>query len=167
MNRGLSPLLLTPLLLAILTAGCASVISKELKSQVKPDLRFERVRENPEGLQGKKVLFGGLIIKALVKRDHTLIEVLEKPLGFRDKPKDTDTSGGRFLVLMDGYKDPAIYSKGKRITVFGEVLGKRILKLDELEYGYPLIRSEEHYLWKQQEVIGPRFHFGFGFYQRF
>ena len=156
------------LFLLVLLSGCGSVISKELRSKVNPNLRLETVRKDPEGFRGEKVLFGGTILKVLVKKDHILLEILEKPLGSRDRPKyETDTSGGRFLVFIDGYKDPAIYHRGRMITVFGEVLGSRTRKMGELDYVYLLIRSEEYYLWKEGEAAGPRFHFGFGIYRHF
>ncbi len=167
MKKGLCTSFIKPFLLAALVTGCASVISKELRSQVTPGFTLETLRENPDNFRGEKVLFGGTIIKVFVKKDSTLLEVLEKPRGLRDMPKDTDTSGGRFLVHMNGYKDPTIYRKGRKITVFGEVVGKRIRKLGEMDYLYPLIRSEELYLWKEEEVMSPRFHFGLGIYHQF
>ncbi|RKY39755.1 MAG: hypothetical protein DRP85_09575, partial [Candidatus Makaraimicrobium thalassicum] len=54
----------------------------------------------------------------------------------------------------------AIYSQGRKITVAGEVKGKKIKPLGEVEYTYPLISSKEIYLWpKEKEVTYPYPHY--------
>ena len=72
-------------------------------------------------------------------------------------------SCGRFLVHFEGFLDPAIYAKGRRITVLGEVAGKRVLPLKEMEYSYPVLLPREHYLWRPEDFYGtPSFHIGIG-----
>jgi outer membrane lipoprotein len=151
----------------LILSGCASVIPDEMKRQARKDLIFEAILSDPERFKGEKVIVGGIIVDTVVKRNHIVIEVLQKPLGFRDRPKNTDISGGRFLVQLEGYKDPEIYHKGREITVFGEIMGRRVQKMGEMDYSYPLIKGEEVYLWRRDEFIIPRLHFGLGIYRGF
>jgi outer membrane lipoprotein len=128
-------------------SGCAP-ISKELRAEADQTLTFQQVFENPEAYKGKMVIWGGEIIRTLNQKDKTtLIEVLQKPLGWRGEPKRTDASGGRFLVLVEAFLDPHTYGKGRAITVAGEILGEKIRPLGEIEYRYPLLVSKQIHLW--------------------
>ena len=153
---------------ALLASGCAHVISEELRRQVPPELTFGEVIRGPAKYRGNIVLWGGVIIKSTNTREGTLIEVLEKPLGFRGQPKDGDLSQGRFLASHPEFLDPSIYGMGRKITVIGEILGQKTLPLDEIEYTYPLISAKEIHLWERQRAYWPgpgwHFHLGLGFY---
>lgn len=127
--------------------GCAPVISKEIRHEVSEKLTLSVVAKNPEDYKGKTVLWSGVLIGAINLREGTMIEVLQKPAGFRGEPKDVDYSEGRFLVLYPRYLDVAIYTQGRKITVAGEVQGKKVQPLGEINYTYPLISAREIYLW--------------------
>jgi outer membrane lipoprotein len=99
--------------------------------------------KDPDAHKGSIVILGGIIISSRSTEEGTYIEVLQNPLDSRDRPKDTDVSDGRFIIFSESYLDPAIYSKGRAVTVAGEVLGKMIRPLDDIEYPYTLIRSKE------------------------
>jgi outer membrane lipoprotein len=79
--------------------------------------------------------------------EGTLFEVLQKALDTTDKPLDTDRTEGRFMALCEGYLDPAVYSKGRQVTLAGRVLGTRIDMVGEITYVYPLLACLEVYLW--------------------
>ena len=49
---------------------------------------------------------------------------------------------------MDSYLDPYVYSKGRKITVAGELLGDEVRPLGEMDYRYPLVFSKQLYLWE-------------------
>jgi len=127
--------------------GCAPVISKQLREQAAKELTLSVVLKNPDAYKGKTVLWSGVIISSVNLKEGTMIEVLQKPADMEGRPKDVDESEGRFLALKPGYLDVAIYSQGRNVTVAGEVQGKRIQRLCEIEYSYPLIRVKEIHLW--------------------
>ncbi len=133
--------------LFLLVSGCAPVISKELRTQVAREITFREVIQDPDVYKGKLVLLGGVIIGAKNLEEGTLIEVLQKPADRRGRPRDVDQSDGRFMALYEGFLDAAIYSEGREVTVAGEVKGKRVLPLGEIQYAYPLIAIKEIYLW--------------------
>ena len=145
------------LVVMFVAAGCAPVISKGLRAQVDKEIRFEEVIQNPEVYQDKVVVWGGVIIAAKNLKEGTLIEVLQKPTDIGRRPKDTDHSEGRFLALYDGYLDVSIYARGREVTVAGEIKGKRVLPLGEIEYTYPLISVKEIHLWapKSEDRLYP------------
>ncbi len=123
--------------------GCAHVISQEVRDEVDPEVTPEMLFGSPDAYKGRTVILGGVIINSKNTDEGTLIEVLQKPIDYRGRPANTDISLGRFLVFYEGYLDTAIYSVGRKVTVAGEVLGKRMRPLGELEYPYLFIKSKE------------------------
>lgn len=146
-------------LLALLFA-CAPVISKQSLREADESLTFQELIKDPERSKGKLMLLGGEIISNTVKEDETWMEVLQQPLDWQLKPKDTDLSHGRFLVHLAEFRDPAVYAPGRKITVLGKVQGKKILPLQEIMYSYPVLTAREIHLWKPETWGGPFFHFG-------
>jgi outer membrane lipoprotein len=137
------------LLLFILFSGCAP-ISKELRAEAGQKLTFQQVFQNPEAYKGKIVIWGGEIIQTINQKDKTtLIEVLQRPLDWQEEPKEAETSGGRFLILVERFLDPHIYKKGREITVAGEILGEKTRPLGEMQYRYPFVLSKQIYLWRE------------------
>jgi len=145
-----------------LLAACAPAISKESLRQADPNITFQVLVKDPERYTGKVILLGGQIVTATVREKETWVEVLHQPLDWQHRPQDTDVSHGRFLVRFDGFLDPAIYAAGKKITVLGEVQGKKVQPLKEIEYTYPVLFPREHHLWKPESLSGPLFHIGIG-----
>ena len=99
------------------------------------------------------IVLGGEVLQTLPQRDGTtLIEVIEWPLDRGDEPRRALTFQGKFLVLAKGNLDLALYQKGKKITVAGEIQGemkgKEIEQLTEKDYTYPLISSKEIHAWR-------------------
>jgi len=105
------------------------------------------VLKDSEAYKGKNVLWSGVIISSVNLKEGTMLEVLQKPADMQGKPKDVDESEGRFLALYPGYLDVAIYNGGRKVTVAGEVQGKKIQHLGEIDYTYPLISAKEIHLW--------------------
>ena len=131
--------------------GCAPVISKQLRKQVTKELTLDLVLKDPEAYKGKTVLWSGVIIRSVNLKEGTMIEVLQKPADAQGKPRDVDNSEGRFLALKTGYLDAAIYNGGRKITIVGEIHGKKVQPLGEIEYIYPLIQVKEIHLWPMEK----------------
>ena len=147
--------------IGFLTA-CAPVISQESLKKADPDLTFQSLIKHPDRYQRKQILAGGRILSTEAREGETWVEVLQHPLDWKLRPKDTDESYGRFLVRFGGFLDPAIYAAGKRITVLGEVQGRKVQPLKDMDYSYPVLLSLEHHLWKPENSSGPFFHIGIG-----
>ncbi len=134
-------------LMVMMSGGCAHVISKEVRNKVEEGVTFQKVFQNPDAYKGQVVVWGGVIIETTHQKEGSLVQVLQKPLDREGRPEDVDRSEGRFLALHKEFMDDAVYAKGRRITVAGEVAGRRKLPLGEIEYTYPFITTKEVYLW--------------------
>lgn len=137
--------------------GCAHVISEGLRQKVDKELTPIELFKDPELHKGKIIMLGGIIISSMNTAEGTYIEVLQSPIDYRGRPDDRDRSHGRFIIFHEGYLDTAIYSSGREITVAGEVMGKRVRPLGEIEYSYPVIKAVEIHLFKPPSGIPIRF----------
>lgn len=140
--------------------GCAHVVPQELRDRADRNIDTEALLKDPEAYKGSFVILGGVIVSVRNTNEGTFLEVLERPLDSFERPQATDKSRGRFIVLHDGYLDGAVYAKGRGVTVAGEVIGKTVRPLGEIEYPYPLIKSRELYLVEPRSGSPVRFDIG-------
>jgi len=136
-------------LLLLLISGCAYPISKELRQEVRKDLTFSMVLQDPTAYVGSIVLWGGKIIETRNVKDGSEILVLEIPLDYQEMPESEKYSEGRFIVKSSAFLDPEIYKKGKKITVAGEIIGKETEPLGKTKYTYPVILIKQIHLWRR------------------
>lgn len=151
---------LSILLIFMTLLGCAHVVSKELRERVDRDLNTESLLKDPDSYKGKFVILGGIIVSSRNTDEGTYLEVLERPLDSLERPEATDKSRGRFIILYEGYLDSAVWSKGREVTVAGEVMGKLVRPLGEMEYPYLLVKSKKLYLLEPRRGMPIRFEIG-------
>ena len=139
-------------LFLLMPFGCGYPISKNLRQEAQKNLSFSMVFEDPMAYKGTIVIWGGKIIKTLNRKQGTEILVLQIPLNWRERPEEDDSSRGRFIAKSSGYLDAAVYAAGRKITVAGEVVGKEIWPVGEIEYTYPVVTIKEIHLWPREEA---------------
>jgi outer membrane lipoprotein len=142
-------------MIALLCLGCAHAISESWRAHADPALPFAQLRANPEAQKDRTVILGGEILSIENLQEGTRLEVLQRPLDSSGAPMWTDTTGGRFMALCPDYLEPAVYGKGRRVTLAGRVLGSYPGKVGEVVYVYPLISCEETYLWPRTMAVAP------------
>lgn len=132
-------------------SGCSHVISNESRSLVDPTLTYSMLKENPDAYIGKYVLVGGVIAGTRNTDTGSQLEVMQVSLDGTGMPENTFRTEGRFLAVSDSFLDSMIYKKERLVTMVGEVKGKKIIALDEVDYTYPLIAIREIYVWKTHD----------------
>lgn len=132
-------------------AGCAHVISDESRRLVDPTLSFARLREDPDSHIGRYVMLGGMIAGVKNAREGSQLEAVQVRLDDSGTPEDSFRSEGRFIATSDKFLDSMIFKPGRLITVVGEVKGKKIMPLDEVEYTYPVVAIREIHIWKDYD----------------
>ena len=141
--------------LAVATAavlgGCATVpapIAGDNFSAVTPQ---QAVSQNANG---QRVRWGGEIINVEPRADATCFEVLSRDLWPDARPnRRHDTSDGRFIACRHGFYDPAVYAKGRDLTVTGSVNGTEQHKVGEYNYTFPQVSADQVYLWPKREYV--------------
>jgi outer membrane lipoprotein len=128
---------------AFLGAGCATTpFPEELTRSVNRALTLKELRAQPKAHIGARVILGGDIVATVPKPGETEIEVLSRRLGGGNVPERGDRTDGRFLVRTREFLDPAVYARGRRLTVLGTVAGVEERRVGELPYSYPVINAE-------------------------
>jgi outer membrane lipoprotein len=153
-------------LLVFSSYGCSHVISSEMRQIARKDVSFPTVLQNPTAFLGSTLILGGVIIETINRTDGTSIMILETPLDSRDRPTNPEYSRGRFIARTSGFLDEEIYSKGKMVSLAGEIIGKEVRPLGEIYYTYPLLQVRELVLIERNAYpwYYPTFSFGFGYY---
>ena len=121
--------------------GC-SAVPREVRKEADLSISFRELQRDPDAYSGRTVLLGGEILQVSNLKEETELQLLQKPLGRRDVPVETDGSEGRFIVTHGGYLDPAVYRAGRYVTALGEVTGSRMIKVGEAEHQVPIIHSK-------------------------
>lgn len=162
--------------LVLLLNGCASVPPYPVPANNPP---LESVRANLSAHQDQVVTWGGVILAAEVKQSDTLLTILAKPLDQDGEPLSNDRIDGRFLARFSGFRDPAIFSTGRKITLTGVISGSQTHKIGEYAYLYPIVvvtryrlwpkpvvyREHPDYLWYSPWYPGyPWYPYGYGYY---
>ncbi len=140
-----------------LLAGCASVVPEAIRSAAPGDTQIAQVREQPGQFRDAVVRWGGNIVSTRNERDHTVLEIVARHLDQEGRPIGEDHSLGRFLVKVQGFLDPAIYKAEREVTVRGRIEGVVEQAIGDYRYTYPLVRSENIYLWKPLPPPHPRY----------
>lgn len=103
---------------------------------------------------GTTVRWGGLIIDAMNKPDHTCFEILSRDLDKYLRPKIEDRTAGRFIGCKTGFYDPEVFARGREVTVTGRIRGIEEREIDDFNYRYPVVDLDQLVLWEvRQEVM--------------
>lgn len=137
-------------------SGCATApFPEELTRSVDRSLTLTLIRANPTAHAGARVILGGEIVAATPRPGETEIEVLSRRLEGGDVPERSDRTDGRFLVRAREFLDPAVYARGRRLSVLGTVAGSVERLVGELPYTYPIVTAEQIKLWpKEMSWVG-------------
>ena len=145
------------LLLALVCAtlsGCASVFPSQMLQSVDRSLTVGVLRTDPDRYRNARVVLAGEIIDTRPRAGATEIEVLSRPLGDGDAPQRTDATDGRFIIVAPDFLDPAVYARGRRVSMVGTVIGGEERALGDQPYRYVLARPDQIYLWPLPAAYG-------------
>lgn len=149
--------------LTLLLSACATTPPIPLEGTDK-QLTPDRALSDIESARGHRAAWGGTIISTRNLKATTEIEVLGYPLTRDGRPDLGANPQRRFLVVRDGYLEPADYRQGRLITAVGTITGTRKGMVGEAPYVYPVLHAEHLYLWPVEEARSDssNIHFGIG-----
>jgi len=142
------------ILMAVLWSACTYAISRNIRRQVDKALTFAAVKQNPQAYTGAVVIWGGKIVDIVNRQNGTDLILLQVPLVNGEQPGDVHESQGRYLARTSRFLDPEIYARGKKVTLAGEIVGREVRSLGELQYTYPVLQIRELRLW-QRRIVYP------------
>ena len=135
--------------LAVALGGCATVpqpIAGDNFATITPQ---QAVAQNSSG---QRVRWGGEIINVDPRTDSTCFEILSRELYADARPRRRgDSSDGRFIACGQGFYDPAVYTKGRDLTITGSINGSEQHKVGEYNYTFAHVAADQVYLWPKHE----------------
>lgn len=146
--------ILTMICITILfsAAGCA-VIPSEINKSAIPEMPFADLIRDADLHKGKTAVIGGYIVEVTNLADQSRIIAVQAPLGTSQEPKNKDLSQGRLVIISDGFIDPEVYQKERKITVAGKVLGSSQTEQDRYDFPYLRIGLSHIHLWPVEEPV--------------
>jgi outer membrane lipoprotein len=137
---------------ALALSGCASVPAPIAGNDFAAVTPQQAVSQHASDA---RVRWGGEIIKVEPKVDATCFEVVARGLYSDARPNRRDSNDGRFIACSKGFYDPAIYTKGRDLTVVGKLAGTEQHKVGDYDYTYAHVDADQVYLWpKRQYAVG-------------
>lgn len=148
---------------ALVVGGCATVPAPIAGDNFTPVTPQQAVTQNAAG---QRVRWGGEIINVEPRADVTCFEVLSRELYSDARPSNhRDRSDGRFVACGKGFYDPAVYTKGRDLTVTGSLNGTEQHKVGEYNYTFPQVVADQVYLWPERTYYAG--YYGYGWYDPF
>lgn len=135
--------------LVLVVSGCAS-IPQPLQGDTTLFAPIMANQATPDAV-GLKVRWGGVIVSTDPKVDRTCMEILARELDRSLRPIiRNDIHFGRFMACGQGFKDPAIYTEGREVSLIGRLDGFANGPIGEFIYRYPTVAIEQLYLWPER-----------------
>jgi outer membrane lipoprotein len=138
-------------LLAVLLAACASSPAFDTAG-IDRALTPRAVTSATDTAIGRDVLWGGVILNTTNLKNSTLVEVLAYPLDSNEWPLREEDPLGRFVILKDGYLEPATYAEGRLVSVTGTITGTRVGQVGAAGYTYPVVSAKQLHLWPRDSA---------------
>ncbi|MCP4747398.1 MAG: Slp family lipoprotein [Desulfobacteraceae bacterium] len=135
---------------ALLTA-CSTMPKSDSDNFLK--MPFKQIVAQANIYQGRSVVLGGYVLSVENKKNQTELIALQAPLGTGNKPKKKDLSQGRLVVIYPGFADPEVYTKGRKFTVKGKLLGSSTTELRKVHYPYIIVEVMDLRLWPVEKPV--------------
>lgn len=131
-----------------IVAGCASNIPVTIRNPPPGNPVVAEVRKDTPKYLNSMVRWGGTIASVENRPNYTLVEIVARELSGNGRPNQSDRSMGRFLARIDDFLDPAIYEKGRLLTVNGTVVDNVTRPIGEFTYNFPVVKADDYFLWR-------------------
>lgn len=144
-------------ILKIVAAGCAAAFALSACTTVPEQIQGDFAEISPARVDpstfGSQVRWGGVIMNTETRDNKTCFEVLSRRLDKYLRPTQEDYTAGRYIACKDGFRDPAVFTKGREITTTGEIRNIEMRELEEFNYRYPVIDVDSLVLWEKRRNV--------------
>ena len=133
---------------ALLIAACTSV-----PTQIQGDYAYISPARVQASDFGTTVRWGGVLVDTRNEKNQTCFEVLSHDLNKGMRPIIDDTTAGRFIACTNGFYDPEVYSKGREVTIVGQIDKIEERNIEEFDYRYPVLAVNDLVLWEVRKTV--------------
>lgn len=132
----------------VVLSGYALQVPESIAAEPSNNPEFAAVIAQPNDYDGHKVRWSGTI--AAVENqgmDATVLVIASRALNNEGKPLADAGSRGQFMAKVNHYLNPAIYAKGRSVTVDGTIVGSESRAIGNGPDSYPYVAADDYYLW--------------------
>ncbi len=147
-------LLLCGIFFLLMPAAC-SVMPSTLQKKALPQMPLDKLVAETGRYIGETVILGGYVLEVINEKEVTRLICLASPLGMGQEPKSKDQSQGRLLLTYDGFLDPEVYTKDRKITVAGTLQASSATEKNTHPFPYVRLQVETIHLWPVEKPIPP------------
>jgi outer membrane lipoprotein len=140
--------ILTLTIVMLVISACTTV--PEQIQGTYPEIAPARV---DPGAFGSSVRWGGVILGTTNKENKTCFEILSRDLDKYLRPELEDQTAGRYIACKQGFYDPLVFSKGREVTMTGQIRNIEVKRLEEFDYSYPLLDVQNLVLWEKRRKV--------------
>lgn len=146
----LSGLKAAPVALLALFLGACATIPQPIAGDAAQFSPILANQATPQSV-GQRVRWGGVLVSTEPQTNQTCLEVLARELDRSARPiVRNDVHFGRFMACGPGFRDPAVYTEGREVTLIGELSGFSDGLIGEYTYRYPMVTTQSLYLWPER-----------------
>ena len=135
--------------IVILALSACTTIPEQIQGEF---TEISPARVEP-GVFGSNVRWGGVILDSKNRDNGTCFEILSRDLDKYLRPRVEDQTAGRYIACKSGFHDPAVFTKGREVTMTGSVQAIETRKLDDFDYRYPIMEVDNLVLWQKRRNI--------------
>ncbi|RJQ73020.1 MAG: hypothetical protein C4519_18275 [Desulfobacteraceae bacterium] len=139
-------------LVSVLTVAC-SVMPAAVKNEAVSDVAFNDLVQDASRYTGQTVILGGYVVEVRNEQDLSRLIAVQAPLGIGDEPKSKDMSQGRLIVEYKGFLDPEVYTKDRKITVAGKLLGSSATEKGQANFPFVRMAATQVHLWDKERPL--------------
>jgi len=136
-------------MMIILAASACTTVPEQIQGEY---LQISPARVEP-GVFGSTVRWGGVIMDASNKGNGTCFEILSRNLDKHLRPEVEDFTPGRFIGCKPGFHDPAVFTKGREVTLTGKISNIEVRRLEDFDYRYPVVEVNDLVLWQKRRTV--------------
>lgn len=148
-------------MLALGLAACSTVprghLNEAVRTAPQNDIQLAEVKSDIDVYMDTLVRWGGEVMRSEpIKTDQGLdlirVEVLQRDLDSKARPKESENSDGRFVAYIPQPEKKLSSLKGHLITVVGAISNAEQMQLNEnSSVTLPVLESKDFYVWHQYD----------------
>lgn len=137
---------------AVFLVAC-SIMPRSIEKTALPQMPLPTLIQRSEKFHGQTVILGGYVLEMKNLAHQTRITAVQAPLDFGQMPKNKDLSEGRLILIYDGFLDPEVYRKDRKITVAGQLTGSSATQSSDTPYPYVQLHVTHIHLWPVEKPV--------------
>jgi outer membrane lipoprotein len=139
-------------------SSCATPTPDALTTELAENPSPSVVQKNHAQFAQQFIRWGGEVVGVFNGEQVTELEIISRPLNRKGEPQSDKLTLGRFIAQIDGFLEPEEFKDYKLVTVTGVVKGLKIKKIDNFDYGYPVVLVEQYFRWKPRANVYPGYY---------